>query len=380
MINVFLDSNILYADPLMKNGVNNLLLEKVSRMGGKIFLCEVVYKEVLNNYRRDLRNFNESLEKVSKEIKRKTYLEFKLDLINEDEEVNKIDKDLKKYIDDGKITILPVNESLMPELIDRAISRKKPFTEKKQEFRDCLIWLTYAKYVEDKNLKNCIFITRNTSDFCDKQGKLHVDLLKDTDRFSFYETIQELLEKQGDALSTLETNTEWLSDYKIKEEQFESVKSKIQTDVQEFFSRISNRKVSQLYGGMSIHSIKLKEVEISSINRGSIDVDTGKLTITEFGTIEITTTVDLVDDYCEEVVEVDSVICLKAAYLAKVPLKQVNSVGLQNFEATKEICSIELDVIEIEEIDVEIIADYYAELESDARADMMDTLEDYYSH
>ena len=86
---------------------------------------------------------------------------------------------------------------------------------------------------------------------------------------------------------------------------------------------------------MSIDPIKLKEVEIISINRGSIDIDTGQLTITEFGTIEIPTKIDLVDDYCEEVVEADSVIYLKAAYLAKVLLEQVDSVGLQNFKATK---------------------------------------------
>ena len=89
----------------------------------------------------------------------------------------------------------------------------------------------YAKYVEDKNLQNCIFINHNTWDFCDKQGNLHIDLVKDTNRFSFYETIQELLEKQGYALFTLEKNTEWLSDYKIEEEQFENVKSKTQADV-----------------------------------------------------------------------------------------------------------------------------------------------------
>lgn len=380
MINIFLDSNILYGDPLMKNGFNSLLLEKVNRMGGKIFICDIVYKEVLNNYRRDLKNINDGITKVNREITRKTYLEPDIELVDEDKEINKLDQELKRHIDNGEINLLEVNDSLMPELIDRAVHRRKPFTEKKQEFRDCLIWLTYAKYVEEKSLQNCILITSNTADFCDQQGNLHEDLLEDTNRFRFYKTIHDFFEKQGEVLSKMQEDAEGIKDYQVEEVQFDKNKQEIQVRIQEFFNRIPARGINELYGISMADTVKIKDIKIERIKRGGVDVNTEKLKITEIGTLEVVANVQLVDDFFEQIIVDNTEINLEIVYIAKRQLEKIQIEELYNYKVKSEFCSIEVGNIKIKTVDRDVLTIYQKEVECDERADMMDVLENNYSH
>ncbi|EES91051.1 hypothetical protein CLG_B1384 [Clostridium botulinum D str. 1873] len=42
----------------MKKGKNKILFDKINRIGGKIFICDIVYKEILNNYKKQLNEIN----------------------------------------------------------------------------------------------------------------------------------------------------------------------------------------------------------------------------------------------------------------------------------------------------------------------------------
>jgi hypothetical protein len=81
---------------------------------------------------------------------------------------------------------LSYRNDFLPDIVYKAINRKRPFTEEKTELKDALIWKTYADYVEKTDLNDCILLTNNTSDFCDSRDKqkIHPDLLKDTNKFT----------------------------------------------------------------------------------------------------------------------------------------------------------------------------------------------------
>lgn len=93
----------------------------------------------------------------------------------------------------------------MPEIIERAVWRKKPFTENKTELKDTVIWLSYSKYVKDQNIEFPYFLTTNINDFCnisDKTAKVfevHDDLKIDCDHFKVFkyskDFISEVIEK-----------------------------------------------------------------------------------------------------------------------------------------------------------------------------------------
>ncbi len=100
-----------------------------------------------------------------------------------------------------------------------SINRQKPFTEKKTELKDALIWLTYSDYANSNKLNNCHLLTANCCDFCDlnlikqNQVELHPDLKKDCDKFKVYLNIKEFYKTNSDWLdSPILEFKHWIAD------------------------------------------------------------------------------------------------------------------------------------------------------------------------
>lgn len=378
MINIFLDSNILYSDPLMEKGKNKVLFDKINRSGGKIFICDVVYKEILNNYKKQLNEINVEVGKIKNKLNKLKLEESTLSHIDVELQIREIEKQFKEYIREEKIILLSTDNDILPEVIDRSIKRKKPFSEKKQEFRDCIIWLTYAKRVENENLDNCIFITQNTSDFCDKKGSLHKDLLEDTKRFKFHKDVYQFLKNESQLISKIELDqvTRKFKNYIIGEPEFqkEVIFNEIYCHINNYFIELSEDEVTDLYVGMYLNYIELYDIDIKSIIKTDNDINKDDLTITEFGDIEIEASVELkVYDEEEDWSIASTTILLVSSYWAKLKIEE-------NYEVNEKIYKIELDNIKVKEIDVDVVNEYYNDLESTARAEMREAQEEYYRH
>lgn len=378
MINIFLDSNILYTDPLMQRGKNKVLFEKINRLGGKIFICDIVYKEVLNNYKKQLKEINLEIDKIKNKLDKLDYKTITLLNINIELELKKIERKFKEYIKEEKIIILQTSNDILPEVIERSIKRKKPFSEKKQEFRDCIIWLTYAHKVENEKLDNCVLITQNTSDFCDKKGNLHRDLLDDTKKFKFHKDAYNFLKHESELISKMELNemSQKFVDYKIDEDKFKmrEIFDELYSNINNYFIELSEDEVSNLYGGMYLSYIEMYGMDIRSITKISNDINIQNSTITEFGDIEIEASVELkVYDSEEDWNIASTSILLKGSYWAHLRIKQ-------NFQVDDKIYKIELDNIKVKKIDENIINDYYNDLELTAHEEMMEAQEEYYRH
>lgn len=132
---------------------------------------------------------------------------------------------------------------------------------------------------------------------------------------------------------------------------------------------------------MYINYIELKNIDIRAITKKSNDININDLTITEYGDIEIEASVELMGYDGEEEWNITStIILLKCSYWAQVGIINENNQGEDDYIANNTIGEIELDTIKVKEIDEDIISDYYNDLESTARADMMDAQEEYYRH
>ncbi|USK78971.1 PIN domain-containing protein [Peribacillus frigoritolerans] len=213
MIHVFLDSNASYTDPFMQKTIHNrLLLELAQNEHISLYLSQVVRDEMLNNYERQLTKHFETIEDKEGKIKK---------LIADDDSipfqwnqtieayVEKLDEYLNELEDDGVIQVLPYSNDFLPDLVERSLKRIKPFSEKKLEFRDGIIWFTYVEYVEDNNIDHCYFITKNKADFM-QNGELHPQLKEDSDAFTLFETPKDFSE--SDAIQGLQRTLDWVEE------------------------------------------------------------------------------------------------------------------------------------------------------------------------
>jgi hypothetical protein len=198
MPHVFLDSNIFFTDPFMdKNIHNRILFELAEKNLISIYISDVVKQEVLNNFEKELHKYFEEIKKNENKITKilrstdNPPIEWK-DTVKE--YVTNLEvqfQEWEKYYD---VEFLPFSNDFLPELVNRSIKRVKPFTDKKMEFRDGIIWLTYADHLNYcEFIEKAYFITKNTDDFT-LNGEIHPDLLQDCNKFIFYKTPQDFIQ------------------------------------------------------------------------------------------------------------------------------------------------------------------------------------------
>ncbi len=168
-MNIFIDTSILYTDPFFNEIFKKEILNacKYSRLN--IFISEVVLKELLHNYEKNL-------DKIIHDIKNlninsnKLIIDFKEFIVPDKENlITQLNSFFKELENLKCFNILPINNEFLPIVLEKAIKRAKPFTEKKTELKDALIWLTYTTYINENNLKDCYFLTQNINDFGEKQ-------------------------------------------------------------------------------------------------------------------------------------------------------------------------------------------------------------------
>ncbi|WP_316570417.1 PIN domain-containing protein [Neobacillus sp. YIM B06451] len=198
MLHVFLDSNVCFTDPFMdKNIHNRLLIELAERGLIDLYVSEVVKQEIINNFESELINYfgdiRKGENKITKLIRQhdKSPIEWKNTL---EEFVLKLEDHFDELENYGWIEILPYPNEILPELVTRSIKRIKPFSDRKMEFRDAIIWFTYVGYVKDNHfIDKGYFITNNTEDFM-LNGRIHPDLLRDSTDLIFYKSAQDFIQ------------------------------------------------------------------------------------------------------------------------------------------------------------------------------------------
>lgn len=128
--------------------------------------------------------------------------------------MSSFDSYFKNLEEEGTINIVPYYNEFLPELIHRSIYRIKPFTESKQEFRDAIIWFSYAELAEQRQLENCYLISGNTTDYLDKNGEILEELKEKSNRFLLFKDMHALL------------NASFMEPYKATHELFKSLKER----------------------------------------------------------------------------------------------------------------------------------------------------------
>jgi predicted nucleic acid-binding protein len=201
-MNIFLDTSVLYKDPFWKGNFFNELLETIKEKEINLYISNVVLMELEHNYKKIIEQEIIKLDKVNAQINQYNIITENVTTINLQESLDNLKAFYKDLVDSNTLKILDYSNDMLPEIVDRAIERKKPFTENKTELKDTIIWLTYAYFAERKRLSDCFLLTNNILDFCDTEKakkeiyEIHSELQKDSNKFKVYKSPKDLIQSE----------------------------------------------------------------------------------------------------------------------------------------------------------------------------------------
>lgn len=379
MINVFLDSNILFNNPFMDSGINKRLLNKIKQINGHVYITDIIYKEVIHNYVKKLEELNSDIDKLKNKIS-KTNIEMNFKNIDVTVEQRKLELRFNELVEHNYITMLNTDSNLLNEVIERAIKKTKPFSDNKEEFRDCLIWLTYVHKSELDDLKNCFFITNNTSDFFAKDKiSLHPDLLEDTKRFKVYKGLIEFfnLEQELFDLGNLKNLKENFT-FKSNDLYSGAMIEKFEYELEEYINKNNSLLSKYIFDLSETTDIKFESYDIINENIISTDLNIESRTIYITGDLNIylEVSIDRLNEtiftvmninakfYCVKEIKINQ---NKDEYLLEDDFLEFN---IEDLDCTK------LDTDEIDSY----MYDKYAYDADIVEAERMDALENYYYH
>lgn len=185
---LIIDTNIIHGDFHLKGARISKLCSASTALGYELMIPEVVFDEVVNQYRRELEKYWPSYEKMislvgrtksgtlAKELDKKAFFSAKME-----EYIVFLSSKLKEL----GIKIVPYPAVDLKKLISKEMLRKKPFKEIKEHgvgYRDALIWETVISLCAPREGRQderpqVEFLTENTVDFAGADGRLHQDLV-----------------------------------------------------------------------------------------------------------------------------------------------------------------------------------------------------------
>jgi len=186
-MNIFIDSNIIYRDPFLTKGFNNVLNRLAKHEDVTLFISKAVYMEVLRGHKVFLEEQLKAANKIHNKISR--YLiedkqNFTIDIKLEDL-LQDFENQYLQLQEEAKLKIIDFDKDVLEFVVEIDMYEKSPFIKKnevqnksgemipykKKEIRDAIIWYSYQVYIKNNNLDNCYFLSNNTNEFGDENAK-----------------------------------------------------------------------------------------------------------------------------------------------------------------------------------------------------------------
>lgn len=200
-MNIILDTNIFIQNFLINSKSFNLLIDYLNKTNSRLLMPLIVYQEIAEIYKTKLCERLEAYERAGKSLE-KTLLDTELFslIVDIPNEVDKYLEFVKKRLMISDKSIIPFREHYLNELVNRAITRRKPFSEKGEEFRDALLWLTVLDVAEETDQETLAFISNDTKAF-GHNDQLHEALVHEADatgrQINFYNSIMKFIESHA---------------------------------------------------------------------------------------------------------------------------------------------------------------------------------------
>jgi predicted nucleic acid-binding protein len=214
-MNIILDTNILIADYGLKSDKIIRLLDYSKKTGSSIVIPQIVFQELLSNYKRALRGCLLCIEKAEAELSKLLLQEVKSQIcVNVELAGARYEEFVKTQLNQFCLEELFSKNEYLSEITKRNLERIKPASLKGQEFRDTLLWLTILDYLKYNNRESNIFISNNVNDFANvEKNDLHPQLKKEVQgvnsNLTYYNILNNFLQVHETKISFV--TEEWLN-------------------------------------------------------------------------------------------------------------------------------------------------------------------------
>jgi hypothetical protein len=175
---VVLDTSIIGADFGLDSISFRLLFDNHHLTGHRVAVPEIVIQETVNRFREKLSAEMGKLAAAARELGKMTLEKVAVAKVDQPRNVQYYEQNLRRKLQYRGNTILPLPRVRQQALIDRALKRRKPFSESGNGYRDALIWETILNYGRKHRRDRVAFLTANTKDFCEGTD-LHQHLVDD---------------------------------------------------------------------------------------------------------------------------------------------------------------------------------------------------------
>lgn len=213
-MNIYLDTNILFTDPFFRSDYSRLLLNSSKEKTVCIVIPSICLNEIYYKLTTKAKNLGNEIN--SKIVELNKWMNESNPTISFD--IPKYEQSIKSFysekINEEIFIRLDYKSEYFKENLDKAIKKSQPFfTEKKQEFRDALIWSIIRDHaILHKDYKN-YFVTSNYSDFWNNvKTDLHPNLKKENGNIVIIDSINKLFELEPELIDSKKKQEfkEWL--------------------------------------------------------------------------------------------------------------------------------------------------------------------------
>ena len=213
-MDIIIDTNILRQDHLLRSSKFQVLLDYLRKTNSHLIIPTVVKDEMIAIFRRQLIElFDEARNKAAK-IDRWCYddtprTDFHLDI---DKEVTTYVSFLTELTHGGGALELPHKDNFLGEVIRRQINRVKPASDRGEEFRDIVIWLSIKEFLKESQ-REAVFISQNTKQFAAKDSReLHPDLVAELStenlRLRYFSSLDDFIQQHSSRVDFI--TEEWI--------------------------------------------------------------------------------------------------------------------------------------------------------------------------
>ncbi len=214
-MDIIIDANIIRRDLKLTDKNFEIVVDYLKRTNSQLIFPSIVVEEVKGLYKRALTERYDEFKK-SKEKLESTFLFAELPKLPEID----IEADSEKYIEymhsklgTNEKSIIHYKNEFLPELVKRAIERKKPLDDNGQQFRDGLLWLTVIDYAKSIEEKRVTLISDNPKDFAEKgENKLSIELEEETKKLGieikYFKRLSDFVKEHASEIEFI--NKEWI--------------------------------------------------------------------------------------------------------------------------------------------------------------------------
>jgi hypothetical protein len=292
---IFLDSNILVADPWFRSQRMRMLFDYSEKTLSRIILVAPVHMEVRAHFKRRTTALIAAIQSSFNAADRNRVKE--LPDFNGSKALSATiaewEQNFLNVVRDKEILHAVLDDSVLPEALKRAVERIPPCTQSGKEMRDTIIWLSILSVCKRLSLTEepFAFISDNIQDFAGPdKTTLRVELKEELERekleILYYPSLDHFIKVHAQKIAHIDIN--WLQ-HKIDSTQLESIflPKAQKADVSQFeISQVQYRdnytpsvieKVLSISvditGPLYVWSINQREIKLSAGCRSQVEAD-----------------------------------------------------------------------------------------------------------